>query len=115
MKLPIVIVSIFFLIFGIENYNLAFLNEIVNEERNESYAACMRLRSKVPNLNLKCEHLLDTMNKKGESQRKVKINNTEIKTLNIDESNTRKVNKSEEIKLRNLIKKLSKVNNQRKD
>ena len=115
MKLPIVIVSIFFLIFGIENYNLAFLNEIVNEDKNESYEACIKLRDTAPNLNLKCEHLLNTINKKEENQRKEKINNTEIKTLIIDESNTRKVNKSEEIKLRNLIKKLSKDINQRKD
>ena len=58
---------------------------------------------------------MNTINKKEENQRKEKINNTEIKTLIIDESNTRKVNKSEEIKLRNLIKKLSKGINQRKD
>ena len=115
MKLPIVIVSIFFLIFGIENYNLAFLNEIVNDNKKESYDACIRLRTKAPNLNLKCEHLLDTINKKEENQRKEKINNTEIKTLIVDESNTRMVNKSEEIKLRNLINKLTKGNNQRKD
>ena len=35
--------------------------------------------------------------------------------LIIRESNTRKVNKSEEIKLRDLIKKLSNDNKQRKD
>ena len=115
MKIPILVVSIFFLILGIENNNLSSSNNILEEDIKESYNACIRLSAKAPNLNLKCEHLLNSIHKNVQSQRKDEINNTEIKSLQIGESNTRKVNKSEEIKLRNLIKKLSNSNNLRKD
>ena len=115
MKVQLIILSIFFLIFGIENNSLSFTTNILNEDKKESYEACIRLRTKAPNLNLKCEHLLDTINRNEENQKKDEINYAEIKTLIIRESNTRKVNKSEEIKLRDLIKKLSNDNKQRKD
>ena len=50
-----------------------------------------------------------------EDEERGENDNSEIKTLFIDENNTRKVNKSEEIKLRNLIQKLSNGNKLRKD
>ena len=89
-------------------------NNILNVEQRESYEACKRLKSKAPYFNLKCEHLLDNIpniqhvNRKGS-------NNSGVKTLSIYESNTRKVNKREEIKLRDFIRKLTHQNELRKD
>ena len=104
-----------FLIFGIQNNNLLSINNTINEERKESYEACLKLRSKAPNLNLKCERLIENIINNRKTNENDEINNTEIKTLSLDESVTRKVNKSEEKKLRNLIKKLSNENKLRKD
>ena len=102
------------LIFGIENNNLFSNNNNINDERKESYEACIKLRKKAPNLNLRCERLIENNNNKRNNE-KDEINNTEIKTLSLDESVIRKVNKSEERKLRNLINKLSNENKLRKD
>ena len=104
-----------FLIFGIQNNNLLSTNNNIYEERKESYEACIRLRKKAPNLNLKCERLIEKNTNNQRNNENDEINNTEIKTLSLDESVTRKVNKSEEKKLRNLIKKLSNENKLRKD
>ena len=111
MKLPIILLCIIFLIFGIGSHNLRTTEDLL-KERKESYDACIRLRNKAPNLDLKCEHLLDDME---EDEERGENDNSEIKTLFIDENNTRKVNKREEIKLRNLIQKLSNGNKLRKD
>ena len=104
-----------FLIFGIQNNNLLSNNNNINEERKESYEACLKLRTKAPNLNLKCERLIENIINNRKTNENDEINNTEIKTLSLHESVTRKVNKSEERKLRNLIKKLSNENILRKD
>ncbi len=104
-----------FLIFGIQNNNLLSINNNINEERKESYEACIKLRRKAPNLNLKCEKLIEINKNNKNNNENDEINNTEIKTLSIDESVTRKVNKSQEKKLRNLIRKLSNENKLRKD
>ena len=50
-----------------------------------------------------------------ETEKNPNSNNTGVKVLPNDVTGTRKVNKSEEIKLRNLIKKLSNENKLRKD
>ena len=113
MKLPILIIGIIFLIFGIENNNLSGKNNNLIKEKRESYEACIRIKKKVPNMNLKCENLLDNISSEQDNAKKGEINNTEIKTLIIGD--TRKVNKSEEIKLRNLIQKLTNGNKLRKD
>lgn len=113
MKLPILLLGIIFLILGIENNNLAGTNNKLNKKKRESYEACLRLKIKAPNLNLNCDNLLDHSNSYQENDKKDEIDNTEIKTLIIGD--TRKVNKSEEIKLRNLIKKLTDGNKLRKD
>ena len=115
MKLLIFTLTTTFLIFGIQNNNLLSTKNNLIEETKESYQACIRLRNKAPNLNLKCEHLLDNLLTIKETNKKNEIINNEIKTLFISESNTRKVNKSEEIKLKNLIKNLSNKNQPRKD
>ena len=115
MKPLLMLLCLTFLIFGIQNNNLLSINSTINEERKESYEACLKLRSKAPNLNLKCERLIENIINNRKTNENDEINNTEIKTLSLDESVTRKVNKSEEKKLRNLIKKLSNENKLRKD
>ena len=88
-------------------------NILLTKERRESYQACIKLRNKAPNLNLKCENLLEKTHS-TEAEREV-TNNTGVKFLSDSVVSTRKVNKSEEIKLRNLIKKLTSENKLRKD
>ena len=111
MKVAYIVFSIFFLIFGIENIDLSSLNDMFKEDKKESYKACLKLRMKA-NINLKCDHLLE---KNVEDNKKDENSNTEIKKLIISETHTRKVNKSQEMKLRNLIKKLADGNKIRKD
>ena len=82
----------------------------LTKEQTEAYEACNRLKMKAPYLNLKCEKLIETSEKKGENS-----NMKGIKLLSSNDANTRKVDKSEEIKLRNLIKKLTSESNIRKD
>ena len=77
-------------------------NAILFKQKIESYQACIRIRSKILNLNLKCENLLVSIPPKKEFSNKVGING--IKYLSSDIIMTRKVSKNEEIKLRNLIK-----------
>ena len=117
MKWLFISLPILMLKFFIGSNELSSKNNLIIEQR-ESYDACIRLRNKAPYFNLKCEHLLDkvdkvpiieTVNKKGRN------NNNGITTLSIYEFNTRKVSKREENKLRNLIQKLSNKNKLRKD
>ena len=115
MKFPIIPLLFVFLFFEIVNNSFSSSNTMLIEERKESYEACVRIRNKAPNLNLKCEDLLEGIISNEENEQKEENSNTEIKTLIINENNTRKVNKSEEIKLRKLIQKLSNRNNLRKD
>ena len=115
MKFLLIILCLIFLIWGIDNNNLSSIRDNLKEERKESFEACKRIKNKAPNLNLKCEHLLDDNAKNEENIQKDKFENTEIKTLTTGETNTRKVNKSEEIKLRNLIQALSNGKKLRKD
>ena len=86
-----------------------FLNN-VTKEKNEAYEACNRLRKKAPYLNLKCEKLKESPKKSDEN---IKI--AGMKLLSSEDTNMKKVNKSQEIKLRNLIKKLQSENMLRKD
>ena len=112
MKLLLNALCLTFLIFGIHNNNLSSLRDKLKEERLESYEACKRIKKNAPNLNLKCEHLIEDFVKNEENSKKEEF---EIKTLTTGETKTRKVNKSEEIKLRNLIKTLFNGNKLRKD
>ena len=111
MKISIIIICIIFLIFGIENNNLS----VSKNNLKESYEACRRLKEKAPLLNLKCEHILDNFKANVENDKKHEINNNNIKTIFINKSHIRKVNKNEEKKLRNLIQNLSKGKKLRKD
>ena len=80
------------------------------KEKVEAYNSCNRLRMKAPYLNLKCEKLIEPSKNNGENS-----NMKGIKLLSRSDANTRKVNKSEEIKLRNLLKKLTSESILRKD
>ena len=104
--------SILFIMFIIGSNALSSSNAILIKERKESYQACIRLRSKAPNLNLQCENLLDNLPTE-ETVKNVESNNPRIKILSDEAAVTRKVNKSQEIKLRNLIKKLTNEKNLR--
>ena len=88
-------------------------NSLLNKERRESYQACIRLRAKAPNFNLKCENLIENIHSKEVEMEDANSNG--VKILSTDVARTRKVNKIEEIKLRNLIKKLTNQNKLRKD
>ena len=85
------------------NYNLI-------EERKESYEACIKLKIKAPYFNLNCEHLLNRHPILEAQIRNEEMKKYGIKTLSIYESNTRKVSKIEEIKLRKLIDRIANKN-----
>ena len=112
MKLEIISFSLLFMAIIIGCIELSSTNA-VNKNRKESYHSCIRLREKAPYFNLKCEILLDDIKDNRE-----KFNGnivTKIKALSLDKSSTRKVDKNQEIKLKNLIRKLSHEKNLRID
>ena len=107
MKLDIIAFSLLFMTFIIGNVELSSSNIVINDRR-DSYIACKRLKAKAPYFNLKCENLIEEVNNYRENfKEQNEINNTKIKTLSMDKSCTRKVDKIQEIKLKNLLKKLS--------
>ena len=108
MKLFVIALSIFYVfIIGSNAYTSSNLLNL--KEQQESYMACKSLKRKAPNLKLNCENLapihIEELNTKD----------TRVKILLDGDTGTRKVNKSEEVKLRNLIKKLKNENLMRKD
>ena len=110
MKSFAIALSILYIIFIIGSNALSSSNAILIKERKESYQACVRLRSKAPNLNLQCENLIENLPITEETAKNVEARNPRIRMLSDDAAVTRKVNKSQEIKLRNLIKKLTNEN-----
>ncbi len=113
MKSIVIALPILFLMFIIGSNALSFSSTVLNNEKRESYLACIRLRKKAPNLNLNCENLDENIN--SEEKYAKETYQSSIKFLSSKETETRKVNKSEEIKLRKLIKKLSVERKLRKD
>lgn len=111
MKWLFIALPIILLIFIIGCNELSS-NIIVNEEIRESFEACMRLNKKAPYFNLNCHHLLEKISK-PETVDKSGDNKTGVKTLSTYESNTIKVNKIEEIKLKKFILRLSHENKMR--
>ena len=79
----------------------------------ESYEACVRLRNKAPSLKLNCNILKENII--SEEANIKKSYHAGIKLLSSIEAETRKVNKSQENKLRNLIRKLANESRLRKD
>ena len=116
MKSLAIALSIVYLIFTIGSNELSSSNNIALKEKRESYMACIRLKIKAPNLNLNCENLLENFPfQETENVNDSNLRTPGVKILSTDEAVTRKVNKSEELKLRNLIKKLSSENKLRRD
>ena len=102
MKLLIIALPIILITFSIKSNALTSSNLLKLKEQEESYFACKSLKAKAPYLKLNSENLLL---KKPE-----KIDQTEltgIKKLTSEETKTKRVNKSQEIKLRNLMRKLT--------
>ena len=115
MKSFVIALPILYILFIMVSNALSSSNPILIKERIESYHACIRLRTKAPNLNLKCENIIENIPGSGKSIKKEGINNSGVKFLSNEVTATRKVNKSQEIKLRNLIKKLTNENKLRQD
>ena len=95
MRLLIIALPIIYIVFMIGSNALTSSNLLKLKEQEESYLACKNLKDKAPHLKLNCENLLP---KKSESG---------VKILTNDETKTKKVNKIQEIKLRNLMRKLT--------
>ena len=78
------------------------LSESLKQQQKESFEACMAIKRKAPFINLNCQKILESF-----PVIKSALNEEKgIKTLSKSDSETRKVNESEEIKLRNLLRKL---------
>ena len=101
MKSIAIALSLIFIISIIGSNAFTSSNFLRLKEQQESYIACKSLKSKAPYLKLNCENLAP---KKVVKMENAQLSN--IKILQNHETETRKVNKSEEIKLRNLIRKL---------
>ena len=74
---------------------------VSKNQKEQSYKACTDLKRKAPFIKLNCEKILESVTT-IESDK----NENGIKTLSRQDSETRKVNQSQEIKLRHLIRKL---------
>ena len=105
MKTIAIALSLIFIISIIGSNAFTSSNFLRLKEQQESYIACKSLKSKAPYLKLNCENLAP---KKLVKMENAQLSN--IKILQNHETETRKVNKSEEIKLRNLIRKLKNQN-----
>lgn len=113
MKSIVIALQIIFLILIFGSNALSFTNTKLINERMESYEACIRLRNKAPSLKLNCENLKENII--SEKDNIEETQHSGIKLLSSKETETRKVNKSQEIKLRNLINRLSNESRLRKD
>ena len=111
MKWLFIALPIILLIFII-GCNEMSSNIILSEEIKESYEACMRLKRNAPYFNLNCNRLIEKI-PKPETVIKGEAKNKGVKTLPTYETNTIKVNKIEEIKLKKFIHRLSKENKMR--
>ena len=105
MKSIAIALSLIFIISIIGSNAFTSSNFLRLKEQQESYIACKSLKSKAPYLKLNCDNLAP---KKVVKMENAQLSN--IKILQNHETETRKVNKSEEIKLRNLIRKLKNQN-----
>ena len=110
MKSIVIALLLIFIVFTIGSNAFTSSNLLRLKEQQESYQACKSLKSKAPYLKLNCENLAPKKFSQSEN-----AENSNIKILQNHETETRKVNKSEEIKLRNLIMKLRNQNVMRKD
>ena len=102
MKSIVIALSLIIIVFTLGSNALTSSNLLRLKEQQESYLACQSLKSKAPYLKLNCENLAPKFPEKS--------HNPNIKILRTYETETRKVNKSEETKLRNLMRKLRSEN-----
>ena len=105
MKSLAIALSIIFIMFIIGSNALTSSNLLKLKEQQESYLACKSLKSRAPYLKLNCENLAPKLSEKCHNP-----DVSSIKILRTYETETRKVNKSEEMKLRNLMRKLRSEN-----
>ena len=108
MKQLAIALSIVFIIFNLGSNAFTSSNLLKLKEQHESYLACKSLKKKAPYLKLNCEKLVP------KNEQSEHVEEKGIKILK-NEANIRKVNKIEEIKLKNLIKELTRENERRKD
>ena len=71
---------------------------VSKNQKEQSYKACTDLKRKAPFIKLNCEKILESLTSIESSK-----NENGIQTLSRQNSETRKVNQSQEIKLRHLI------------
>ena len=102
MKLLIIALPIIFIIFTIRSNALTSSNLLKFKEQEESYLACKSLKAKAPYLRLNCENLLPKKSEKIDQNKLIGI-----KKLTNNEAKMKRVNKNQEIKLRNLMRKLT--------
>ena len=95
MKSFVIALSLLIVMIIIGSNANSSLNQDLQTSKRESYQACLRIRAKA-HYNLKCEKLIETEHR-----------NEKIQILSFSASQTRKVNKIEEIKLREFLKHLS--------
>ena len=78
-------------------------NELLKQQKKESYQACMDLKRKAPFIKLNCQKLLENIPTINSAMNE---EDNGIKTLSKTDSETRKVNDMQEKKLKNLLRKL---------
>ena len=105
MKSIAIALSLIIIVFTLGSNALTSSNFLRFKEQQESYLACQSLKSKAPYLKLNCENLAPKLPEKSHNP-----DVSSIKILLTYETETRKVNKSEEMKLRNLMRKLRSEN-----
>ena len=107
-----IIFSLLFFMFVLGNVELYSIKD--SKKAKSSYEACIRLKIKAPYFNLKCENLLKRYNNnipEEETNPSDKENEGKpIQMLYFDKTETRKLNKREEIQLRKLIEQLTRKN-----
>ena len=109
MKVFAIAFSLLYFLFLIVNVEFSSSKGIIYKDRRDSYESCIKLKMKAPYINLNCDNLLVNIDNNGENTHQANnIGEYKIKTLYLGKNGTRKVNKIEEIKLRNLIENLSK-------
>ena len=85
-------------------------NELT-EEKEQSLNACRKLKKQAPYLNLKCENIIEDNNSeqnKVKNLRKKENIKQQFRTISFEDikANTKKINATDEKRLRNLIRQL---------
>ena len=81
-------------------------NELLKQQKKESYQACMDLKRKAPFIKLNCQKLLENIPTINSAMNE---EDNGIKTLSKTDSETRKVNEMQEKKLKVKFKRKNKI------